>query len=145
MPVLTRPAFGPQAALVYITVGCLLDVWVVVWYFAFVRGAETPPSNTTWFWLLGLFFTGFTLATIGVLLGKIGQAARRAELPPGETIPAEVAIQKEAAAHPTVVAPPGTVVPATGQPAASHPVGSAPTGAPAAAVGAAIPAPFVRN
>jgi hypothetical protein len=82
-----------------------MDVWTAVWYFAFVRGSDAPLSNTTWFWLVGLFLTGFTLVVIGMLLGPIGQAARRAELPPKEVIPAEAAIQQTGAAVPQVIAP----------------------------------------
>ena len=121
MPVLSHPAFGPKASLVYITVGCLLDIWVAVWYFAFVRGGEAPPSNTTWFWLYGLFLTGLMLLVIGIMLGKIGQAARRAELPPSEALPAEAAIQQTAAANqPAITMPPGTVVPGTVAPMVSQ-------------------------
>lgn len=119
MPVLSHPAFGPKASLVYITFGCLLDIWVAVWYFAFVRGGETQPTNTTWFWLYGLFLTGLMLLVIGLLLGKIGQAARRAELPPGEALSAEASIQQTAAANQPAMAgmlPPGTVTPMTTAP-----------------------------
>ncbi len=117
MPLLSRPGFGPKAALVYITVGCLLDVWVGVWYFTMVRGAESETPRATWFWLTGLFLTGLSLFVIGVLLGRIGQSARRSELPPGEAVQAEAAIQRDgvmpvAGAVP-MVAPPGTAVPVT--------------------------------
>ncbi len=112
MPILSHPAFGPRASLVYITVGCLLDVWVAVWYFAFVRNGSEPLSSTTQFWLLGLFLTGLTLLIIGLLLGQIGRAARKAELPPPEALAAEARIQQSAAANPNGVAAivPGTPV-----------------------------------
>lgn len=133
MPLLSRPGFGPKAALVYITLGCLLDVWVAVWYFAFVRGAEGETPQITWFWLIGLFLTGLSLLVIGVLLGRIGQSARRSEMPPGEAVPAEAAIQRDAgavtvagAAAPSPVAPVAQVAPVP--PAPQVPVAQIPTG-----------------
>lgn len=127
MPILSQPAFGPRTALAYITVGALLDVWTTVWYFAFIQGAE-HPSNTTWFFLVGLFLTGITLIALGLALGPIGQAARRAELPPPEAVPAEAAVQQVAAANPPAVAaapgaiPPGYVpAPAAGVPPVAPP------------------------
>ena len=103
MAILSQPAFGPRVALAYVTGGTLLDVWTAVWFFAFARGE--PISNLTWFWLVGLFLSGVTLIVIGLLLGPIGQAARKAELPP-----ADAAIA--AAQHPVVTAPaPAVAVP----------------------------------
>lgn len=101
MPILSHPAFGPRASLVYITLGTLIDVWVGVWYFFFVR-PNPDASNVTYFWVVGLFLTGLTLLVIGALLGRIGQSARRAELPPPEALPAEAAVQQHAA----VITPP---------------------------------------
>jgi hypothetical protein len=98
MPILTQPAFGPKAALSYITVGALIDVWVCVWYWT----RETELSRTQSFWVGGLFLTGLTLLVIGFLLGPIGRAARRAELPPTEVTPAE------AASNPLMVGAVGT-------------------------------------
>lgn len=110
MAILSHPAFGPRTALAYITVGALMDVWTAVWYFSFVRGSGHDISNTTWFWLLGLFLTGLTLIVLGLALGPIGQAARRAELPPPEAAHAEAVVQQTAAANPPPVVgypPPG--------------------------------------
>ena len=104
MSVLSYPGFGPRAALMYITGGCLIDVWVTVWYFAFVRGDQSA-TNSTWFWLFGLFFTGLTFLVIGLRLGNIAQAARRAEMPPAEVLSAEARIQNTAAGTPDVVMP----------------------------------------
>src|SRR4051794_36961727 len=106
MAILSQPAFGPRTALIYITAGTLLDVWTIVWYLAFERGATI--SNLTWFWLVGLFLTGLTLIMIGSLLGPIGQAARKAELPPEEAVKAEAQIQETAAGTPHPVVAGGT-------------------------------------
>lgn len=96
MALLSKPAFGPKVALIYVTVGALIDVWTTVYYFAFVRG-QTPDSKT-WFWLAGLFLTGITLVILGLVLGPLGRAARKAELPPAEVTRAEAQVQHTAAA-----------------------------------------------
>ena len=78
MPLLSKPAFGPRTAIIYITLGSLIDVWTAVWYFTFSRDDHGAISRDTWFWLAGLFLTGLTLIFIGFFLGRIGQAARKA-------------------------------------------------------------------
>jgi hypothetical protein len=107
MAVLSYPSFGPRTAIWYVTVGILVDVWTAVWYFAFGRPAGESLSNTTCFWLAGFFLTGLSLIAIGLLLGRLGRAARRAELPPEDAMALEGHIQQTAAANPApVVAPP---------------------------------------
>jgi hypothetical protein len=103
MPLLSHPAFGPRTAIIYITVGTLIDVWTTVWYFAFARDSTGEMTRNTQFWLLGLFLTGLTLILIGFFLGHIGRAARKAELPPKEAQADETAIQQTAAANPQPV------------------------------------------
>lgn len=128
MAILSHPAFGPRTALMYITIGSLMDVWTAVWYFAFLRDAPHPMSNVTWFWLIGLFLTGITLIVLGLALGPIGQAARRAELPPSEVARQEAVIQQTAAAH----AVPPAALAGTAPPAVmpAPPVSMAPPAAP---------------
>lgn len=108
MPLLSHPAFGPRAALAYITIGSLLDIVVACWYI-FMVDKERPfeENRVVYFVLTTLFLIGLTLLVIGLMLGRIGQSARRAELPPPEALPAETAVQQNAA-----------VVPASGQPLA---------------------------
>ncbi|MBO0699700.1 MAG: hypothetical protein J2P46_14990 [Zavarzinella sp.] len=124
MPLLSKPAFGPRTAIVYITTGALTCVWTGVWYFSFARDASGQISRNTEFWLWGLFLTGITLLVIGFFLGHIGRSARRAELPPPEAEHQEAQIQETAAAvpHPTV---PGAV-PGVGVPAAAPMAGVMP-------------------
>jgi hypothetical protein len=132
MPLLSQPAFGPRTAIIYITIGALLDVWTAVWYFAFARDQLGHITRDTWFWLAGLFLSGVTLIVIGLLLGNIGRSARKAELPPAEAEGQEAAIQQTAAAtpHPVVTgAVPGQAVPMAG------------TTMPAAPVSPALPPP----
>jgi hypothetical protein len=115
MPILTKPSFGPRTSIIYITVGALMDIWVAVWYFAFARGEGESLSRTTQFWLLGLFLTGLTLIVIGALLGTIGRAARKVEMPPPSAVNKEAQIQQTAAANPPVMMAPmpaGTTQPA---------------------------------
>ena len=102
MPMLSQPSFGPRTALIYVTTGCLIDVWTGAWYFAF-RDASAPLSNTATFWLFGLFLSGVTLIVLGVFLGPLGRSARKVELPPVETTAAEAQIQQTAAATPRPV------------------------------------------
>lgn len=103
MSMLSNPAFGPRVALIYVTVGALIDVWTAVYYFTVARDREI--TNVTWFWLSGLFLTGLTLIVLGLVLGPLGRAARKAELPPPEAAPSEAAIQSRAAGTPHPVAP----------------------------------------
>ena len=128
MAILSHPAFGPRTSIAYITVGTLLDVWTAVWYFTLVRPEGGPHQTYTWFWLSGLFLTGLVLIVIGALLGPIGQAARRAELPPSEALPAEAKAEQAAAANPHPAVP-----------AAAGVAPLAPPTAPAGAVPAAVP------
>jgi len=93
MPILSRPEFGPRTALIYVTVGTLIDVWTLVWYFTH----EASRSSTTHFWVIGLVLTGLTFVVLGLFLGRLGQAARAAELPPPDALRAETEIQKTAA------------------------------------------------
>jgi hypothetical protein len=100
MPILTQPAFGPRTALIYVTVGALIDVWTLVWYFT----RERALTGTEQFWVIGLILTGLTFVVLGLFLGQLGRAARRAEMPPVEAAQAEADIQKTAAANPPAVA-----------------------------------------
>ena len=111
MPLMSKPAFGPRTAIIYITAGSLLDVWTGVWYMTFARDDHGNISRNTWFWLTGFFLTGLTLICIGFFLGRIGRAARKAELPPSEAQHDEAVIQQTAAAvpHPVVAGMPGTM------------------------------------
>jgi hypothetical protein len=136
MPLLSKPAFGPRTAIIYITIGSLIDVWTAVYYFSFARG---DMSRNTWFWLIGLFLTGLTLIVIGVLLGEIGRSARKAELPPPEVQNQEAAIQQTAAAVPQMM--PGTMA---GAPMMTAPMmGAMPAAAPVQPAMPAQPSPMV--
>lgn len=108
MPLLSKPAFGPRTAIIYITIGSLIDVWTMVWYFTYARGEQGNISRDTWFWLAGLFLTGLTLIVIGILVGEIGRKARKAEMPPPDAQYQEATIQETAAANPRPIVVGGT-------------------------------------
>jgi|GEM_PF-1576982 len=137
MPLLSKPSFAPPTALFYITLGALLDVWTVVWYFWFARDQQGYISSNTWFWLSGLFLSGLVLLLIGFYLGRIGRAARKAEAPPPEVQTQEAAIQQTAAAtpHPVVTgagaAVPGQAVPMAGTTMPMNPALAPPAAPPA--------------
>lgn len=138
MPILSQPSFGPKLSIGFITGGALIDVWTLVWRYSLAPEVLNPTQR---FWYQGLLLTGLTFLVIGALLGSIGRAARKAELPPDrETTRAEANVQASAAANPnpgvasTAVAP-GTmpVIP----PAAPTVVSTAPPAS--AAPGQVIP------
>jgi hypothetical protein len=96
MPMLTKPSFGPRVALIYVTVGALLCVWTLVWYFT----REYELAQSQWFWVAGIFLSGITFVVLGLILGPLGRAAREAEMPPSEATKSEAAIQQTAASNP---------------------------------------------
>jgi hypothetical protein len=109
-------------AVIYITVGAILAVWTAVWY-VYLHYTNAPAGP--YFWCYGLFFTGLTLIVIGLALGRIGRAARHAELPP------------EAPNQPTAQPAPaaGTPLVVQGYPAQGQvvmPMNSSPTSVPVA-------------
>jgi len=138
MPLLSKPAFGPRTAIIYITIGSLIDVWTAVWYFTYARNDQGNISRDTWFWLAGLFLTGLTLIVIGILLGEIGRSARKAEMPPAEAQNQEATIQETAAANPHPAVAGGMM---GGMPAVMGGVPMAPAQTMAGAPGVVMPAP----
>ena len=52
MPLLSKPAFGPRTAIIYITIGSLIDVWTAVWYFTYARDDRYQLPRTVTY---GLF------------------------------------------------------------------------------------------
>ena len=128
MAMLSKPSFGPRTSLIYVTVGSLTIVWTAVYYFFFIMG-EHEKHKTALFWIVGLMLTGITLIAVGLLLGEIGRAARKAEMPPEEVTRDEARVQQNAAANPNPavnqqagMAPPAPVSPpAPASPAPASP------------------------
>ena len=114
MSMLSKPAFGPRLAVAYVTIGALIDVWTGVWYYSYARGNDLSPNQ--WFWVTGFFLSGLTLMVIGLLIGPLGQYARKSELPPQEAKRPEAQIQETAAGTPNPVVPGQAGVAAAGAP-----------------------------
>lgn len=118
-PVPKKQSQSAQVALVLIVVGVLSMIWSGVWYVA-MRNGHTPEWARMPYIIVGLFLTGFALTVIGVLVGRIGAAAK----------PADTASDK-----------PGAPNPGAGMPALPVPgVGAAPLAAPGLVPGAGMPA-----
>src|SRR5438132_7291401 len=105
MPILSKPSQAARVAVIYITIGALLTVWTVVWYL-YLRNhnPEEPTTSGTYYVCYGLFFSGLVVMAIGFAIGRIGRAARHAELPPPEAQPAVENAEQNAAARAPVVA-----------------------------------------
>jgi hypothetical protein len=92
VPLLNKLSGAFPATLIYITVGILIDIWSLIWLAVY-----QPESRTGYFWAFGFLGTGTALLIIGLLLGRIGRAARKAELPPEEIVHAVAQLEKIAA------------------------------------------------
>jgi hypothetical protein len=103
----TKQATSASMALVYITIGALTDVWTFVYYIYLQR--HGGASDVVYLWIAGFFFSGLVLLIIGFAVGRIGRAARQAEVT--SALPTEQ--------PPVVTTAPGTApagaVPPTGQ------------------------------
>jgi hypothetical protein len=111
MALLSKPSSAARIALVYITAGALIGVWTGIWLW-WLR--EHPPANeSTYYWAYGFLLTGATLLVIGFCLGRIGRAARHAELPPAEATPVLKSVEQNAALRAPVVVPASAVPPGT--------------------------------
>lgn len=99
-----KQANSATTALIYITLGSLIDVWsVVYWYYLRTHGG----SDIAYLYLGGFFFSGLVLFLIGLAVGRIGSAARKAEVAP---IPTAQIITPDTVA-PVVSAAPGYQAP----------------------------------
>ena len=124
MPILSKPSFAPSTAIIYVTVGALMDVWTAVYYFTSMRAGTPEESRHEMFWVAGFFLTGAILMIIGLVMGPIGRSARQAEMPPVEVTPQ--AVQAENAVQPPVIVPaPAQTIPAAPAPAQTIPATAA--------------------
>ncbi len=120
MPILSKPSGAARTSLIYITAGALIDVWTIIYWVYLSRHPE-GHADLSYYWVYGFFLTGVVLLVIGLALGRIGRAARHAELPP--ELPDGQTAEPPANAVPpgAPAAGPGPVyytVPAQGVPAA---------------------------
>jgi hypothetical protein len=84
-PLLSKPSGAAPTALIFITLGALVTVWSIIW-FMYLENQATVPVGVRYF-CFGLLATGLVLLAIGFGTGRIGRAARVAELPPDEVTP----------------------------------------------------------
>ena len=98
MPIMSQPGFGTKLSIGFITGGALVTVWTLVWRYTESHGTLSDHQQ---FFFLGTLLSGITILLIGMFLGSIGRAARKAELPPDhEAFRAEAKVQANAAANP---------------------------------------------
>ena len=123
----TKASGSARLAVIYITVGTIMDVWSVLWYIWMAR--HSTQTDGPYFWCYGFFLTGLALIIIGLAVGRIGRAAQHAEAPadvsdpkapPVQTV-AQPMIQPAAPpapprAEPAAPAPPVAPAPGTFQP-----------------------------
>ena len=124
----TKTSGAARMAVIYITIGAVVDVWTTIWYIWMNR--HGTQSDGPYYWCYGFFFTGLTLIIIGLALGRIGRSARHAEAP-ADTTASNAAVQAQ-----EPVARAGGL-PAGGAPAAA-PVGNGQMTAPIAAPGGTV-------
>lgn len=92
----SKQASSATTSLIYLTLGGLIDVWAIV-YFFYLR--NNGGTETAYLYVYGFIFTGIVLFLIGLAVGRIGYSARSAEVAPTPT-------QQIAAATPMASAPP---------------------------------------
>ncbi|MFO0927141.1 MAG: hypothetical protein U0736_08875 [Gemmataceae bacterium] len=110
-----QPSRSTQLSVLYITIGVLLTIWSSVWYY-FLRHAEYSTDNWRYYVCIGSLFSGIALLIIGLLLGRIGREAQRADVPIGYLPPATTPVVPAAPAAPVATAAPAppASTPATG-------------------------------
>jgi len=74
-----KQANSATISLIYITVGALTDIWTAIYYYWIRTHPESASESAPW-WCTGFFLSGLVLIIIGMALGRIGRAAREAEV-----------------------------------------------------------------
>jgi hypothetical protein len=134
MPLSANPA--ARSALVYITLGALMDVWAGIWFW-YMRSTHPGDRDGAWWYVCtGMVLTGLVLMVIGFLVGRIGREARHADAPPAPPIDMQRNAMAQAAGATNQAAMQAN---ATGTPMYVFPAGTVTTAVPA--VGAATPGP----
>jgi hypothetical protein len=149
MPLLSKPSAAARTALIYITLGALILVWTGVVY-VYLRNNDSPENPVrpgVWYICYGFFLTGGVLLVIGLALGRIGRAARHAELPPPEVTGVEAKNEQLAAARAPIMAPVNPAAPVVQNRPVNGPAvaPNAPAAVPVQAPAAAPVPPAVSN
>ncbi len=95
----SKQASSATTSLKYLTLGALIDVWAIV-YFFYLRSHD--GSDIAYLYVYGFIFTGAVLFLIGLAVGRIGHSARSAEVAPTPT-------QQVVTATPMASAPPAII------------------------------------
>lgn len=111
----SKQSGSAKTALIYLTIGALMDVWTALYYFT--RHEATESAR---FWCAGFFCTGLVLVAIGLAIGRIGRSARGAEVAPTPDV--MVAPATSAVRTPAVIAPENATVPTAPVPDAMAPI-----------------------
>lgn len=77
-----------RAALIYLTLGALTEVWSGVWLW-YLYGHTPPPADGIWYLCYGFLLTGLALLVIGLLILGVHRAGRKS---PSVATPAEPAV-----------------------------------------------------
>ena len=78
----SKQASSATTSLIYLTLGGLIDVWSIV-YFFYLR--NHGGTDIAYLYVYGFIFTGVVLFLIGLAVGRIGYSARSAEVAPTPT------------------------------------------------------------
>ena|SRR5581483_2230869 len=100
MWIFNQASSAARTALIYITAGALIVIWTGVWYLYLHN--NPPDTSSVYYWCGGLLLTGLTLMVIGFGLGRIGRAARHADMPAEVSPTMAVAAPANATPAPTV-------------------------------------------
>lgn len=108
----SKQASSATTSLIYLTLGGLIDVWSIV-YFFYLRSHN--GSDIAFLYVYGFIFTGVVLFLIGLAVGQIGHSARSAEVAPTPT-------QQIVTANPMSPVPQATIAAVASPPPAPEPV-----------------------
>ena len=95
----SKQATSATTSLIYLTLGGLIDVWAIV-YFFYLRTHN--GTDIAYLYVYGFIFTGILLFLIGLAVGRIGHSARSAEVAPTPTQQVITAPPMAAALSPTI-------------------------------------------
>ena len=70
----SRRTPGGRTAVIYVTVGALIDVWSGIWGISLLN--DPARGGSAWYWCYGFLLTGATLVLIGLTIGWIGRTRR---------------------------------------------------------------------
>jgi hypothetical protein len=121
-----KQARSATTALIYLTVGALTVVWTII---AYIWLHYNEGTFNQYLWCHGFFLTGIVLMVIGLALGRIGRAARAAEVtgpPPVQTVQQVLPPAAQPVSQPAAPAPNSY-----GQPVVTAPQAAPPPPAPA--------------